>query len=60
MEESTAKLMKVAWLTFPLGVVITLTACYFVFWWQELSYADPYGRAILINGNLFVHSLLLK
>lgn len=60
VEESTAKLMKVAWLTFPLGVVITLTACYFVFWWQELSFSDPYGQAILINGNLLVYTLLWK
>ncbi|KAF3433167.1 hypothetical protein FNV43_RR24269 [Rhamnella rubrinervis] len=60
VEESTAKLMKVAWLTFPLGLVITLTACYFVFWWQELSFSDPYGQAILINGCACILELLAE
>ncbi|KAH7537844.1 hypothetical protein FEM48_Zijuj03G0136200 [Ziziphus jujuba var. spinosa] len=60
MEESMAKLMKIAWLTFPLGVLITLAACYFVFWWQGLSYFDPYGQAILINGCACILELLAE
>ncbi|KAK9293226.1 hypothetical protein L1049_021216 [Liquidambar formosana] len=50
MGESAEKLLKVAWITLPLGIVITLAACIFVFWWQELSYSNPYAQAILING----------
>ena len=46
------KLMKVVWMSFPLGIFITIVACLFVFWWQEISYSSPYGQAVLINGNL--------
>lgn len=49
-EENTMKLMKVAWATLPLGVVITAVACFLVFWWQQISYSNPYAQAILING----------
>ena len=52
MEANVAKLTKVAWLTLPLGLVITVAASFFVFWLQGLRYSDPYGQAILINGNL--------
>jgi oligosaccharide translocation protein RFT1 len=52
VEENTVKLMKVASVTLPLGVFITVVACFFVFWWQELSYTNPYAQAILINGKV--------
>ncbi|KAK3033264.1 hypothetical protein RJ639_033144 [Escallonia herrerae] len=48
--ENVARFLEVAWMTFPLGVVITISACLFVFWWQALSYSDSYAQAILING----------
>ncbi|KAJ0098460.1 hypothetical protein Patl1_19834 [Pistacia atlantica] len=48
-EANAAKLVKVAWLTLPLGIVITVAACSLVFWWQGLSYSNPYAQAILIN-----------
>ncbi|XP_059452441.1 uncharacterized protein LOC132183062 isoform X1 [Corylus avellana] len=60
VEENTVKLMKVAWLTLPLGVFITVVACFFVFWWQELSYSNPYAQAILINGCACVLELLAE
>ncbi|KAK7851690.1 protein rft1 like protein [Quercus suber] len=50
LEGNTVKLMKVAWMTLPLGIVITIAACFFVFWWQNISYSNPYAQAILING----------
>ncbi|PIN04800.1 hypothetical protein CDL12_22664 [Handroanthus impetiginosus] len=40
---------QVAWMTFPLGILVTLGACVFVFWLQGLSYSSPYAQAILIN-----------
>ncbi|KAG8638507.1 protein RFT1 homolog isoform X2 [Manihot esculenta] len=49
-EEYATKLLKVAWMTLPLGIVITFAACIFIFWWQGLSPSDPYAQAILING----------
>ncbi|XP_044469045.1 protein RFT1 homolog [Mangifera indica] len=49
-EANAAKLLKVAWLTLPLGILITIAACSLVFWWQGLSYSNPYAQAILING----------
>jgi oligosaccharide translocation protein RFT1 len=52
VEENIVKLMRVAWLTLPLGVFITVAASLFVFWWQELSYSNPYAQAILINGKV--------
>lgn len=48
--DGARKLLKVAWLSLPLGAFVTLLACIFVFWWQGLSYSDTYARAILING----------
>lgn len=49
--ENVSKLLKVAWLTVPFGILITVAASILVFWWQKLSYSNPYGQAILINGN---------
>lgn len=47
---NAAKILKVSWITLPIGILVTLGACIFVFWWQDLSYSSPYGHAILING----------
>ncbi|PPD82077.1 hypothetical protein GOBAR_DD20974 [Gossypium barbadense] len=47
--KDNAALLKVAWMSFPLGVVITIAGCVFVFWWQGLQHSDPYAQAILIN-----------
>lgn len=49
--EDVMKLMKVAWMSLPLGIFITIAACLFVFWWQEISYFSPHGKAVLVNGN---------
>ncbi|KAB1210881.1 hypothetical protein CJ030_MR6G019728 [Morella rubra] len=54
------KLMKVAWATLPLGVVITAVACFLVFWWQQISYSNPYAQAILINGCACILELLAE
>lgn len=51
MKEDVVKLMKVAWMSVPLGIFVTIVACLFVFWWQQISYFSPYGQAVLINGN---------
>ncbi|XP_010067549.2 protein RFT1 homolog isoform X1 [Eucalyptus grandis] len=48
--ENVTKLLKVAWMTIPLGLAMTAAACSIIFWWQELSFSDPYAHAILING----------
>lgn len=53
-EENAAKLLKVAWLTLPLGIFITIGACFFVLWWQGLSYSNPYAQAIFINGTFLI------
>ncbi|XP_062092194.1 uncharacterized protein LOC133798039 isoform X1 [Humulus lupulus] len=59
-EENVARLMKVAWLTLPIGVLVTIAGCFFVFWWQELSYSDSYGQAILVNGFACILELLAE
>nr|XP_023908109.1 protein RFT1 homolog isoform X3 [Quercus suber] len=60
LEGNTVKLMKVAWMTLPLGIVITIAACFFVFWWQNISYSNPYAQAILINGCACLLELLAE
>ncbi|GFP98226.1 protein rft1 homolog [Phtheirospermum japonicum] len=57
---NAAKLLKVAWMTFPLGILVTLAACLFVFWWQNLNYSSPYAKAILINGFACIIELLAE
>ncbi|KAL2250017.1 UNVERIFIED_CONTAM: Protein RFT1 [Sesamum indicum] len=57
---NAAKLLKVAWMTFPLGILVTISACLFVFWWQGLSYSSSYAQAILINGFACVLELLAE
>ncbi|KAL6506669.1 hypothetical protein OROHE_022501 [Orobanche hederae] len=57
---NAAKLLKVAWMTFPLGILVTLAACLFVFWWQSLSYSSLYAKAILINGFACIIELLAE
>ncbi|KAL8048642.1 hypothetical protein ABFX02_07G080100 [Erythranthe guttata] len=47
-------------MTFPLGILVTLAACLFVFWWQGLSYSSPYAQAILIHGFACVLELLAE
>ncbi|GMJ00174.1 hypothetical protein like AT5G07630 [Hibiscus trionum] len=58
--DNVANLLKVAWICFPLGVVITIAACVFVFWWQGLHHSDPYAQAILINGCACILELLAE
>ncbi|XP_058205416.1 uncharacterized protein LOC131319256 isoform X2 [Rhododendron vialii] len=57
---NVSKLLKVAWMTVPFGILITVVACILVFWWQELSYSNPYGQAILINGLACILELLAE
>ncbi|KFK25149.1 hypothetical protein AALP_AA8G072200 [Arabis alpina] len=59
-ENNVTKLLKVAWVTFPLGIAITIAASIFVLWWQNLSYSDTYAQAILIHGFACVLELLAE
>ncbi|CAN8298613.1 unnamed protein product [Cochlearia groenlandica] len=58
LEKDVTKLLKVAWVTFPLGIAITIAASIFVLWWQNLSYSDTYAQAILIHGFACVLELM--
>ncbi|KAG4171239.1 hypothetical protein ERO13_A12G197600v2 [Gossypium hirsutum] len=58
--KDNAALLKVAWMSFPLGVVITIAGCVFVFWWQGLQHSNPYAQAILINGFACILELLAE
>lgn len=58
--ENAAKLLKLAWITVPLGVVISVAACLLIFWWQDLTYSNPYAQAILIHGFACVLELLAE
>ncbi|XP_002510976.2 protein RFT1 homolog isoform X2 [Ricinus communis] len=59
-EAYALKLLKVAWMTLPLGIVITFAACIFVFWWQGLNLNDSYAQAILINACACILELLAE
>ncbi|KAI3862033.1 hypothetical protein MKW92_016337 [Papaver armeniacum] len=59
-KENAAKLLKVAWITFPVGILVTISACMLVFWWKALSIYNPYGQAILILGFACVLELLAE
>ncbi|KAJ8442929.1 hypothetical protein Cgig2_022295 [Carnegiea gigantea] len=58
--ENAAKVLKAAWLSVPLGIVVTVIACAVIFWWQKLSYSGPYGQAILLNGLACLLELLAE
>lgn len=60
VEENSRRLLKVAWLSFPLGLVITRAACYLVLWWQDIPFSNPYAQAILINGCACILELLAE
>ncbi|XP_047316146.1 protein RFT1 homolog isoform X2 [Impatiens glandulifera] len=59
-DEHASGILKVAWFSVPLGIVITLAGCTLVLWWQELSYSEPYAQAILINGVACIMELLAE
>ncbi|XP_027354961.1 protein RFT1 homolog [Abrus precatorius] len=59
-KEDVVKLMKVVWMSLPLGIFITIVACLFIFWWQEISYFSPIGKAFLINGVACILELLAE
>ncbi|XP_077235390.1 lipid transporter [Tasmannia lanceolata] len=60
MEENTPRILKIAWMTFPIGIFITSAACIFVFWLQGLKFSDPYAQAILIHGFACLLELLAE
>ncbi|CAD5195468.1 unnamed protein product [Musa acuminata subsp. malaccensis] len=60
MEENAARLLKVAWMTFPIGILFTLAVCLIVFWFQKLTPSDAYAQAILIHGLACILELLAE
>ncbi|KAL6640113.1 hypothetical protein ACP70R_022423 [Stipagrostis hirtigluma subsp. patula] len=63
-DESTTKLLKVARMAFPIGIVATTVGCFHELWKQKIklsdpssaalfSFQDPYVQAILISGFAF-------
>ncbi|KAK9110668.1 hypothetical protein Sjap_018728 [Stephania japonica] len=59
-DDNAAKLLKVAWISFPIGVFITVAGCLFIFWWQALNIYEPYAQAILIHGFACILELLAE
>ncbi|KAI4340820.1 hypothetical protein MLD38_025622 [Melastoma candidum] len=58
--ENAGMLLKVAWVTLPLGLAVTAITCLLFFWWQDLSLSNPFGQAIVINGYACVLELLAE
>eukprot|EP00897_Mesotaenium_endlicherianum_P000624 jgi/Mesen1/10562/ME000843S10072 len=49
-DASRARVVTVAWLSVPAGIVMAVGACTLVLRWQRLDLASPYAQAILIHG----------
>ncbi|KAK8965264.1 hypothetical protein KSP40_PGU014937 [Platanthera guangdongensis] len=64
MDENAAKLLRIAWLTIPFGVIFTCVLCSLYFWIEKISFqtaiSDPYARALLINGFACILELLAE
>ncbi|GKC87813.1 protein RFT1 homolog isoform X1 [Tanacetum coccineum] len=58
--ENSTKLLKLAWITLPWGLIITIIGCVFVFWTQALCFSNSYGQAILINAFACILELLAE
>ncbi|KAL6639921.1 hypothetical protein ACP70R_022231 [Stipagrostis hirtigluma subsp. patula] len=70
-DESTTKLLKVARMAFPIGIVATTVGCFHELWKQKIklsdpsaaavfSFEDPYVQAILISGFACILELLAE
>ncbi|KAL6644257.1 hypothetical protein ACP70R_015865 [Stipagrostis hirtigluma subsp. patula] len=70
-DESTTKLLKVARMAFPIGIVATTVGCFHELWKQKIklsdpssaalfSFQDPYVQAILISGFACILDLLAE
>ena len=44
------RVMATAWLTVPVGVLLSASACALVLTWQRLPLSHPYAQSILIHG----------
>lgn len=58
--QNSARLLKVAWMSFPLGIIVTVAACILVFWWRTLYYSSAYAQAILIYSLACILELLAE
>ncbi|KAJ3678697.1 hypothetical protein LUZ60_002500 [Juncus effusus] len=58
IEKNAARLLKIAWISFPIGIFFTISGSALVFYLKGLSFSDPYGQAILINGFACILELL--
>ncbi|KAJ4883308.1 lipid transporter [Raphanus sativus] len=59
-DKDVTRLLKVAWVTLPLGIAITIAASFFVLRWQSLSFSHTYAQAILIHGFACVLELMAE
>ncbi|KAL4203675.1 hypothetical protein AMTRI_Chr01g105100 [Amborella trichopoda] len=60
MEENGSKLLAVAWITVPIGFLLTIAACSFVLWWQSLNLSGKYAQAVLIHGFACILEILAE
>ena len=50
LEENAARLLRVTWMTFPIGIFFTTITCFSLILFQKRKFSDPYAQAILIQG----------
>ncbi|CAK9202747.1 unnamed protein product [Sphagnum troendelagicum] len=48
--ENSSRVLAVAWLTLPWGVISSLILYNFVMWWQGLDFSQDYARSIFVLG----------
>ncbi|KAM0934289.1 hypothetical protein DsansV1_C32g0222461 [Dioscorea sansibarensis] len=60
LEENAARLLRVTWMTFPIGIFFTSITCFSLILFQKRKFSDPYAQAILIQGFACILELLAE
>ncbi|TVU06071.1 hypothetical protein EJB05_49263 [Eragrostis curvula] len=59
-DESRTKLLKVARMAFPIGIVATIVGCIHELWKQKIKFSDPSAAAVFGFENPYVQAILIN
>ncbi|KAL6640118.1 hypothetical protein ACP70R_022428 [Stipagrostis hirtigluma subsp. patula] len=59
-DESTTKLLKVARMAFPIGIVATTVGCFHELWKQKIKLSDPSAAAVFSFEDPYVQAILIS
>lgn len=57
--ESNARVLAVAWLTLPWGVIASVGVYKVVMWWQGISISQDYASSMVVLGKVLNHITIL-